>query len=298
MEQSPTHADGRGPGAYTKRVLLRTPTTLRIGSPARRRGSRCCRSTVADALLPCHRDPYPRASAAPACRIIEAEPRPPQATRPPAVPFRLLAAAAVPCAAALPPPGREHGTRMLTAHQATTGAVVVLTRRLTGPGAPCRKPGRCGSAAGTIRPAMQRHGVMDTYVRVAPPCGREAATPASQRGPLGFSRPPSSPLHCARRSGPGPGDRTLPPWPLLAGSDPTDQCNAVRLRACSPSGRTVHGALAGRGIRTPMTMSPLSGGTKLESPQNHFYREWFASKNRSPSNCPTTSISLVLVDDV
>lgn len=162
-------------------------------------------------------------------------------TRPPAVPSRLLQCPALP-----PPPGRDD---MRTARQATTGAAIVRTYVVRGvsrgqgplPLAPAR----------LVRRAMRRHGVIDAYARVAPPCGRGGG----ERGPLGGYRPPSSPPHCARRSGPGSasGDLTLPPWP-------TDQCNAMQcncVRACLLAVRTDRArctVLAARGgIRTPMT---------------------------------------------
>lgn len=186
------------------------------------------------------------------CRIIQAHRaaeagpggrsrRPPRArapaTRPPAVPGRLLQAALL-C-------HRRDGTpRMLTAHQATAGAGAVRTRRLTGPGG-------AFTAARLVRPARQRHGPIDAYVRVAPPCVRAAAA-SEVRWALWPPRPP----HCARRSGTGPGDRTLASA-LAAGSsqpsvpDGSMECDCARARrpVRSPDGNQ-HGAPAARpGVR-------------------------------------------------
>lgn len=151
----------------------------RIGAPARRRGSRR-RQAVADALLPCHRNPYPRASAALACRIeARACPNQLNPTQPTARPAGTPRAQRRPLLQWPPPAGR-----MLAA----AGADFVRggSRGQRGPrrlavAAARRWPRQCG-----------RYGrlgnVMDAYVR-ADSCraavrgGWEAAGAASPSGP-------------------------------------------------------------------------------------------------------------------
>lgn len=124
------------------RIYVRTPTTLRIGSPAPRAriamlpqpGGECAVAVPPGSVparqrwpgLLSHHRGRTRSRRSPRARA--------PATRPPAGPGRLLQAAVL-C-------HRRDGTpRMLTAHQATAGAGAVRTRRLTGPGGVYGRPG-------------------------------------------------------------------------------------------------------------------------------------------------------------
>lgn len=225
------------------RIYVRTPTTLRIGSPAPRAriamlpqpGGECAVAVPPGSVPARQRWPHPAS-----CRIIEAHRAaeagpgaggPPRArapaTRPPAVPGRLLQAALL-C-------HRRDGTpRMLTAHQATAGAGAVRTRLLTGPG------GVYGSAAGTAGQATSWSHRRVRACRAAVRAGGGGERASEVRWALWPPRPP----HCARRSGTGPGDRTLASAVAAGSSQPTVpdgsmECDCARARrpVRSPAGR-------------------------------------------------------------
>lgn len=152
---------------------------------------------------------------------------------------------------------RRDGTpRILTAHQATAGAGVgaVRTRRLTGRGG----GGVYGSEAGTAGQATSWSHRRVRACRAAVRAGGGGERASEVRWALWPPRPP----HCARRSGTGPGDRTLASALAAGSSQPTVpdgsmECDCARARrpVRSPDGNQ-HGAPAGGTVRTrytPMT---------------------------------------------
>lgn len=195
MEQSPTHANGRTEAAPPRvpydysYVLLRLLLYASARPPAGAdRDAAGCAVAVPPGSVPARQrcpglSHHPPIASGPA-----------QATRPPAVPSRLLQCPALPCAATAPP-GREHvrgrgcspptrpppGPSSYYTYAAAHGA-----RRAPASRAPAR----------LVRPAMQRHGVM----------GRVRACRAAVRagGRRASVVRPSSPPHCARRPGPVP----------------------------------------------------------------------------------------------
>lgn len=89
QKPGPTHVT-RGTVSHARVYTYVLLLLYASAHPPRVRGSRCCRSPVANALLPCHRDPYPRASVGPtrppvASSRPTAQPRPdPEPEAPPA----------------------------------------------------------------------------------------------------------------------------------------------------------------------------------------------------------------------
>lgn len=229
---------------YSTHRLTRPACADRDAAAARWR-MRCCRATgirtrapalAPPGLLSHHRGP-PRSRG----RTRRPEPEAP----PRACPGHTAAGRAGPVAAgctALPPPGRNAtDAHRPPGHRRGRGRTY----------AAADGAGGAFTAARLVRPARQRHGPIDAYVRVAPPCVRAAAA-SEVRWALWPPRPP----HCARPSGTGPGDRTLASA-LAAGSsqpsvpDGSMECDCARARrpVRSPDGNQ-HGAPAARpGVR-------------------------------------------------
>lgn len=227
---------------YSTHRLTRPACADRDAAAARWR-MRCCRATgirtrapalAPPGLLSHHRGP-PRSRGRTRSR------RPP----PRACPSHTAAGRAGPVAAgcsALPPPGRNAtDAHRPPGHRRGRGRTY----------AAADGAGGAFTAARLVRPARQRHGPIDAYVRVAPPCVRAAAA-SEVRWALWPPRPP----HCARRSGTGPGDRTLASALAAGSSQPTVpdgsmECDCARARrpVRSPDGNQ-HGAPAARpGVR-------------------------------------------------
>lgn len=219
---------------YSTHRLTRPACADRDAAAARWR-MRCCRATGIRTRAPALARP-PVASSRP-----DPEPEVP----PRACPSHTAAGRAGPVAAgcsALPPPGRNAtDAHRPPGHRRGRGRTY----------AAADGAGGAFTAARLVRPARQRHGPIDAYVRVAPPCVRAAAA-SEVRWALWPPRPP----HCARRSGTGPGDRTLASALAAGSSQPTVpdgsmECDCARARrpVRSPDGNQ-HGAPAARpGVR-------------------------------------------------
>lgn len=243
---------------YSTHRLTRPACADRDAAAARWR-MRCCRATgirtrapalAPPGLLSHHRGP-PRSRGRTRSR------RPP----PRACPSHTAAGRAGPVAAgctALPPPGRNAtDAHRPPGHRRGRGRTY----------AAADGAGGAFTAARLVRPARQRHGPIDAYVRVAPPCVRAAA--ASERARyVGLYGPLV--LRTARgASGTDPGDRTLASALAAGSSQPTVpdgsmECDCARARrpVRSPAGRKP-ARRTGRGYGTDTVhthdMSRLSG---------------------------------------